>query len=337
MLRRTDQPLTQPAFVCVKHGKTPLSLSLTPLPIEVMNLKCIFSKVCLTAILPLASFVSLAQPGSAEENAFLWEIESPNNTVYLLGSIHLLRETDYPLSQPIQAAFEDAETVVFEVNIGDAESPQIVQTFLQAAAPDSPEEIIYNALDEETYRLAQEAATEVGLPFRGFNSLEPWALYVNLSVFKLLQLGFEPAYGIDSYLFNEANLAQKNVLALETIEEQFGFLDNMSASVQAELVKQTVLELDTLDTLMGSMVTAWKSGDVPTFESIILDGFIDFPEAYNALLVQRNQNWLPDIESYINQPEDYLVVVGAAHLVGEDSVVKLLEDKGYTVEQTGNN
>ena len=302
-----------------------------------MTFKRVFSKACLTAILPLTSFLSLVQPGSAEENAFLWEIESPNNTVYLLGSIHLLRETDYPLSQPIQAAFEDAETVVFEVNIGESESPQTVQTFLQAAMPDSPDEVIYNALDEETYLLAQTAAADLGIPFIGFNNFEPWALYINLSVFKLLQLGFDPAYGIDSYFFNEATLAQKNVLALETIEEQFSFLDDMSVSVQADLVKQTILDLDTLDTVMDSMVSAWESGDVPTFESLILDGFEDFPEAYEDLLVQRNQNWMPDIESYINQSEDYLVIVGAAHLVGDDSVIKLLQDRGYTVQQAGNN
>ena len=302
---------------------------------DTMNLKQVISKVCLSAALPLVSVFGFTQPGNTQEDAFLWEIESPNNTVYLLGSIHLLRETDYPLSQPIQAAFEDAETVVFEINIGESDSPQTVQTFLQAAMPDSPEEVIYNALDEDTYLLAQETAANLGLPFTGFNNFEPWAFYINLSVFKLLQLGFEPTYGIDSYFFNEASLAQKEILALETIEEQFSFLDDMSAAVQADLVKQTIAELDTLDTLMESMVAAWQSGDAPTFESLILEGFADFPEAYDALLVQRNQNWMPDIESYINQSDDYLVVVGAAHLVGEDSVVKLLQDKGYTVQQTG--
>ena len=302
-----------------------------------MNIKSLFSRTCLTAMLPLAAFFSFVQPSQAEDKTFLWEIESPNNTVYLLGAIHLLRETDYPLAQPIEAAFEDAETVVFEVNIGASESPQTLQTFLAAAAPDSPDEVIYNALDDETYRLAQETAIAIGLPFAGFNNFEPWAFFINLSVFKLLQLGFEPAYGVDTYFFNEANLANKNVLVLETIEEQFGFLDNMSPSIQADLVKQTILELDTLETVMDSMISAWKSGDTPTFESLILESFAGFPEAYDALLVQRNQNWIPDIESYINQPEDYLVVVGAAHLVGNDSVVQLLQDKGYTVQQTGNN
>lgn len=298
-----------------------------------MSLKTLFPKVCLTALLPLASLFTIAPPSNAEDNAFLWEIESPNNTVYLLGSIHLLRETDYPLSQPIQAAFDDAENLVFEVNIADTESPQTLNTFFQAALPDSPEEVIYHALDADTYQLAQETAAELGLPFDGFNSFEPWAFYVNISVFKLLQLGFDPAYGVDSYLFNEATQAGKDILALETLEEQLGFLDSLSAPIQADLVEQTLLELDTMETVMETMVDAWQIGDVPTFEGLILDGFVDFEEAYDALLAQRNQNWMPSIESFINQQEDYLVVVGAAHLVGEDSVVQLLQDKGYVVEQ----
>lgn len=299
-----------------------------------MNFKRTFYS-WLTALLPLASVVTLAQPSRAEDRAFLWEIESANNTVYLLGSIHLLRETDYPLSQSIQAAFDDAETLVFEVDIADAESPRAIEAFVQAALPDSPDEAIYNALDGDTYRLAQSTAAELGLPFAGFNSFEPWAFYLNISVFKLLQLGFDPAYGIDSYFYRQAAAADKTILSLETLEQQLGFLDDLSAPIQADLVEQTLLELDTLETVMGTMVAAWQMGDVPTFESVVLDGFVDFQEAYDALLVQRNQSWIPAIESYIDQPEDYLVIVGAAHLVGENSVVQLLEDEGYTVQQSG--
>ncbi|MBX2864325.1 MAG: TraB/GumN family protein [Leptolyngbyaceae cyanobacterium MAG.088] len=295
------------------------------------------TKACLPALFSLASVLSLAQPSSAQDQAFLWEIESPNNTVYLLGSIHLLRETDYPIAPSIQAAFDEAENVVFEVEVANPESPQTLQAFLTAAAPDSPDELLYNALDDDTYRLAQDTAIELGIPFNGFNSFEPWALYLNLTISKLLQLGFEPSYGVDAYFFNQATLAQKDTLTLETIEEQLGFLDNMPVAVQADLVKQTILELETLETVVGSMVAAWHSGDVPTFESLTLEGFEDFPEVYDALLVQRNQNWMPEIESFINQPEDYLVIVGAAHLVGEDSVVQLLQNKGYSIEQVGHN
>lgn len=301
-----------------------------------MNPQRIFSQVCLT-LLPLASVFSLAQPSNAQDNAFLWEVESPNNTVYLLGSIHLLRETDYPLAPSIQSAFDEAETVVFEIDIAEAKSSQTLQTFLQAARPENLDEYLVTALDAETYDLAEEAAARFGLPFSGFKNFEPWAFYVTLTGAQSLQLGFKPEHGIDSYLFNQASSADKEILALETIEEQFNFFDTLSVTVQANLIEQTLLELDTFETSLETMVSAWKSGDVSIFEDVVLDGFVDFPEAYNGLLVQRNQNWIPDIESFINQSEDYLVVVGAAHLVGEDSVIQLLQNKGYVVEQVANN
>ena len=301
-----------------------------------MTIKTIVSKACLRAMLPLAAFVGLILPASAEDDVFLWQVESASNTVYLLGSIHLLRETDYPLSQPIQAALEDAEAVVFEIDIAESKSPQTAETFVQAALPDNPDEVLYNVLDDETYRLAEETIAEIGLPFTGFNNFEPWVLYLSLVDMQALQLGFKPEYGVDAYLFEQANLADKDILTLETVEEQIGFFDDLSTPIQADLVRQTLLELDTFETSMETMVAAWKSGDISAFESVVLDGIDDFPEVYDALLVQRNQNWITNIEAFIDRSDDYLVVVGAAHLIGEDSVIQLLKDKGYTVEQARN-
>lgn len=303
-----------------------------------MNIKHIFSKVCLATVVPLASFINLTWPSEIKaSDTFLWEVESPANTVYLLGSIHFLRETDYPLPESIQRAFEDAETVVFEVDLNAIENISTLETLFQIALPDSPSESLASALDAGTYRLAEAAAASIGLPMRGFDNFEPWFFFTGLSGLKLVQLGFEPDYGIDSYFFEQADRANKNIRVFETVEEQLNFLDKLSIDVQVEIVEQTILELETLSTSTNAMVDAWKAGDVTEFESLILEGFADFPEAYDALLVQRNQNWLTDIESFINQPEDYLVIVGAAHLVGEDSVVKLLEAKGHRVEQSSRN
>lgn len=298
-----------------------------------MTIKCIFPKACLTALLPMVSIFSLAQPSRAQSDTILWEIESPKNTVYLLGSIHLLRETDYPLAQPIQAAFEDAETVVFEIDLAESESPQTVQTFLEAAIPDGPDELLITALDAETYQLAEETAADFGFPLLNFHNLEPWAFYLSIAGLQFIKLGFEPEYGVDAYFYNQAVQTDKTILSLETIEEQLGFFDTLSAPIQADLVEQTMLELDTFEESMDSMIAAWKAGDVAALERLTLEGFADFPEVYDAILVQRNQNWIPDIESFINQSEDYLVIVGAAHLVGPDNVIQLLQDKGYSVQQ----
>ncbi|MEO1295113.1 MAG: TraB/GumN family protein [Cyanobacteria bacterium J06636_16] len=303
-----------------------------------MKARRLFSRVGLVAATSLTLPLYCCGLAKGQEDAaFLWAIESPNNTVYLLGSVHVLREADYPLPQPMQTAFEEAENVVFEVDIAELESPSSIQTVLQAAMPDSDEEVLNTALTPETYALATEAASSVGLPMVGFDNFEPWFFSISLVSLKLAQLGFEADHGVDNYLYNQASSTGRDVLALETIEEQIGFLDGLSPQVQVDFVEQTVLELDILESSFNVMLNAWKSGDVDSFEQVTLEGFTDYPEVYETFLAQRNRNWLPDIESFINQPEDYLVVVGAAHLVGEDSVINLLQARGYTVQQVGTN
>lgn len=301
-----------------------------------MNFRTLFSKLCLITAASFSLATCTTEVGKSEEgNVFLWEIESPSNTVYLLGSIHMLRETDYPLAQPIQDAFDEAENIVFEVDLGEAEATSTVAV-LQAAAPDTPGESLPDALSPETYSLAAEAAASVGIPIASFNSFEPWFFFISLQGFKLAQLGFEPNYGVDLYFYNEAQTAEREILALETLEEQLGFFDNLSTQIQADMLEQTIMELDLLGASLDTMVTAWKSGDVASFEKLVLEGFVDYPEVYDVLLVQRNQNWLDDVESFVNQPEDYLVIVGAAHLVGEDSLINLLQERGHTVQQINN-
>ncbi len=270
---------------------------------------------------------------SLGDKVFLWEIESPQNSVYLLGSVHTLQANDYPLPQAIYDAFDDAERLVFEIDPANLYEFSTQQAMLQAALPDHPDEALQVALSPETYALANAAALQVGLPLDVFNGFEPWFFTVTFTSLRLAQLGFDPAYGVDFSLFSDAQDAGKPISALETIEEQLAAFDTLPIQTQTRLVEQTLADLDRLESSVHALVDAWGVGDVDTFEQLILESFVDYPDVYTAVLSQRNQNWLPAIESFINQPDDYLVVVGAAHLVGDDSVIQLLEEKGYTVQQ----
>jgi hypothetical protein len=299
-----------------------------------MKIPPLIPKIVTLGFTTLILSCSVAKPGRSEDTPiFLWEVESPQNSVYLLGSIHTLRETDYPLPQTMLDAFDDAERLVFEINLAEAETVATQQTILQAALPDSPEESLTEALTPDAYQTAERAIADLGFPIAAFNSFEPWFFSITLTSLRLVQLGFEPSYGVDFFLFNEAQTAAKPIAALETIEAQMSIFDDLPLSIQSELVEQTVLELDLLESSFNTLIDAWKSGDVATFEQLSLESFTDYPEVYDVLLTQRNQNWLPTVEALVNQPDDYLIVVGAAHLVGDDSLVRLLSDQGYTVRQ----
>lgn len=270
---------------------------------------------------------------SQENKTFVWQIKSPNNTVYLLGSIHLLKPEDYPLPEQMQAAFADAENVFFEINIGDLVKPETISTILKKAMPDSREELLTEALSPENYKLASEAASKLGLSLENFKNFEPWFLAMSLSTQGLMKLGYDPNYGVDSYFYNRALQAGKDVFALETIEEQFDIFDNLSPQTQKEFVRQTILELDILESSLAAMVELWRIGDADRFQKLIFESLKPYPELEDKILARRNQKWMVELEPLINQNEDYLIVVGAAHLVGQDGLVEQFQQKGYSVRQ----
>jgi uncharacterized protein YbaP (TraB family) len=102
---------------------------------------------------------------------------------------------------------------------------------------------------------------------------------------------------------------------------------------QEALLRQTLEELEVVGTMASEMVEAWKNGDVNKLDAIMKLSFADYPEMYDRFVVTRNRNWVSIIDALAGQEKNVLVVVGAAHLVGKDSVLNLLKAKGYRIEQ----
>ena len=99
------------------------------------------------------------------------------------------------------------------------------------------------------------------------------------------------------------------------------------------MLAESIRELDDEKANMKKLVEAWRTGDSPTVEKIVLADLKAEPVLYQRLLVERNRNWMPKIEALFARPTHALVVVGAAHLVGPDGLLAALKAKGYTVEQ----
>ena len=305
-----------------------LSVVLKGLIHRPLNRLCLLSALVL---LPLPAVAQAVNPGERDKS-FLWQVNSPTNTVYLLGSLHFLQEDYYPLSDSIQAAFEDAETVVFEADIGQLSTAEAAFFLIERAEPEAGE-ALQEVLPPETYQQVQQATDDLGLPMAFFQSTEPWFLALSLTSAQLLSLGFDPTYGVDQYLYNQAQAAEKNILALETVEQQANLFEQLSVEDQRQLVQQTLIELDTLDTWFKAMIDAWLVGDAAGLADYLLTSFEAYPQVQQILLRDRNRNWLPQVETFLQDDEDYLVVVGAAHLVGEGNLLELLAQQGYSAEQ----
>ncbi len=270
-----------------------------------------------------------ASPAPQPKQTFLWQVKSPQNTVYLLGSIHLLKESDYPLAKQINDAYKDAEKLVFEVNMGELESSKTQSLVLEKATAQDGK-TLKDRLTPETYQLAKTTASEIGLPIEAFSSFKPWFFSLTLITLKLQRLEFNPENGVDQYFFKKAIKDGKETLALETIEDQFNLFDSFSQGNQEQYIRQTIDELDTLETSFQEMVSAWKSGDDQTLKTLLLKSFKEYPELEDQIFGARNRKWMTTIEPLLQKEDDYLIVVGAGHLVGKDNVLELLQAKGHT-------
>jgi uncharacterized protein len=283
-------------------------------------------------LLALGLSVALAGQLSAQEKSFLWKVNSDQNTLYILGSIHLLNKEAYPLKQSIENAFEQTNKLILEFDLHSANSDRIQQLMLQKGAS-TDGTVLHQKVSKETYENVVMRAKELGVDIRLLNSFKPWIVAITMAAVKLQKLGFDANLGIDRYFADRAIRSNKPIGGLETAEFQLGLLDQFSAKQQELLLRQSMNEMDHLERNVGEIVRAWKSGDVGSLEKLLLAGMRDYPEIHRKVIEDRNRRWLPQIEGLLAQGENALIVVGAAHLVGTNGVIQLLESRGYRVEQ----
>jgi uncharacterized protein len=277
--------------------------------------------------------VSIQTAFSYSQKSFLWKIQSSRSTVYLLGSIHFLKEDVYPLNQTIESAYESSETLVVEANINDLGNLDL-KTFADRAFYKNDDQVEKH-VSPETYRLIKKEGKALGVPIELLSMQKPWFLALSFQAMELVRLGYSPQHGVDYHFLARAQ-GKKRILELESLEEQLSLLSGFSDREQEQFLLYTVETLSSMDRQVGNMVQAWTSGDAQGLESI-LAGAVP-PDASLAPILQklfdeRNVKMTSKIEGYLNSNGRYFVIVGAGHLVGNRGLVELLTSKGYVVEQ----
>ena len=266
------------------------------------------------------------------ERVMLWQAEGATNRVYLLGSIHLLREQDYPLPDVFETAYRDAEALVMEIDMDDLD-PLAAQAEFTRAGKLPENQSLRDIMGAGDYARAEALAEDIGIPLHLMDRIEPWYAAITAEVLILGRLGFDARLGIESHLLEKALLDGKRIDGLETIAEQVAFLDGLSLPVQRQMLLSTLEEGAELDEVMDEVINAWRSGDTETMATELDESFGDFEELENAILVNRNRRWVEQLLELLDDEEDYLIVVGALHLVGDDGVPALLKQRGVSVRQ----
>ena len=188
-------------------------------------------------------------------------------------------------------------------------------------------------VSKETEALVAARLKDSGLPVEMFQVMKPWMVMLTIAALDAQKAGLDPNLGLDKHFYDRARKEGKQVQGLETAEYQVSRFDGLSMDQQERLLASTLTELDTEMGNVAKIAQAWKQGDAPTIEQIVLQDLKQEPQMYERLLVERNRNWLPKLEALFSRPGRAFVVVGAAHLVGPDGLIALLKAKGYQVEQ----
>ena len=262
----------------------------------------------------------------------LWEVKGKTNTVFLLGSLHLMKKNMYPLDAVIEKAYTNADIVVFETDIAAMQSPAFAMKLMKEATYPEGETLKKN-LPEATYSmLVSNLQASVGSA-EPFEKFKPWMVALTLVALELQKLGYEGEKGLDKHFHTRAKEDKKSLEALETPDDQIKVLAGLDDLEAKDYLGQTFQEMSIWKTQFDALVEAWRVGDTQTLDKILNDSFKEYPTVQKRFLTDRNEKWMGKIEELLQSDKDALVVVGAAHLVGKDSVVDRLSRKGFKVEQ----
>jgi len=288
-------------------------------------LKCFLTICLLTA-------TGNAAPQHSGHPISMWQINGASNQIFLLGSVHVLRAQDHPIPSAIEEAYEDAEILIMEVDMDDLD-PIAMAGLVNELGVIKDGGSLQEFMGSQLYDEAADYASQLNIPIAMLTQTEPWLAAVTVEQMVLLRIGFNPQYGIEFHLTAKAGDDNKKILGFETAREQLEFLDRLSLPAQRSLLIQTLRESLNIEEQLNLVIDAWRHGDIGFLEANLLAEMQKYPELYQTLVVDRNEAWVEQIRNLTKEEDDYLIVVGALHLVGEDGVPALLSEIGITADQ----
>ncbi|MFQ5487803.1 MAG: TraB/GumN family protein [Gammaproteobacteria bacterium] len=286
--------------------------------------------------LPCNGLAVSSPPATADAgHHMLWRLDGGSTTVYLLGSIHFGNADMYPLPAVISDAYAVADALVVEVNMA-ALDPTETAALISELGTYRDGGNLKEMLDAATWDRLEQVAHRLGIPSRILALQKPWFAAMTLAVVALQKSGYDERWGIDKHFMEQAAGSGKPILELETLMEQLGMMDRLSPRVQQAMLLQSLHEVERSGDYFGAMVAAWQQGDVAALEQLVAEGFSESPAGrrmYEVFLTQRNSRMADKIEALLGERRTYFVVVGAAHLVGQEGLVHLLQARGHRLSQ----
>ena len=280
------------------------------------------------AFSPVAARDAAAQGDSPA----LWKVAGPKGSVFLFGSFHLLPADVKWRTPAVDKALNEAAVIVFETDLAGALDPQASQALIAKHGLLPPGQTLDGVLSRGTRAELDRAATDLGVPVPALAPLRPWLAAVTLGIQFVVNQGFDPSNGVEQQIYTWAKAGGKRLGSLETNESQLRVFADLTREQEIALLTVTLRQVRETPKMLGDMLAAYRKADLAALERALNLGLDDFPVLRKRLLKDRHDKWLPQIEKMIADGRPHVIVVGAAHLVGPDSVLAMLRAKGVKVE-----
>ena len=262
----------------------------------------------------------------------VWKITRGGNTVYLGGTVHVLRAEDFPLPAEFDAAFSASQKVYFETDVSRMQSGAVQEAVLQHGMFTDGRSLD-QALTPAAWKVVQEYAAKAGLPLEYVKLMKPWLFAITIALVELQKIGVSQE-GVDLHFYRRAGETGKATGELESFERHLQFLVNFGAGHESAMIEKSMEDIATLPRMLDQLIVAWRAGDIAQIDRLLLrDVRQKFPTIHKTLLADRNAAWTPKIEALLRTSEVEFVLVGAGHLPGRDGLLALLKARGCTVEQ----
>ncbi len=270
---------------------------------------------------------------AAAKGPGLWRIGDADTTIYLFGTVHVLPPDLNWRTTAVDKALGNAKAVYFETDINP--DPAKVIQFIREYGQYTTSDRLSDHLSPKQHEEVAAAASKLNFPMVGLETQKPWMVANTLSELVITKAGYDVDSGVERKLEPIARVGGKEIRKLETVEEQLMVFADLPERVQINYLMAGVREMDKETSMLGDMVKAWAHGDTKTLDKVMIqDDLEETPEVYQALLVNRNANWVKKLDTLVKtEPGTFFVAVGAAHLTGKDSVLEKLKPLGYTVQR----
>ena len=279
-------------------------------------LLCVLASLCVTVL----------------ADTSVWEVKSGSSTVYLGGTIHMLRPMDYPLPEEYEQAYQASSKIYLETDLSSM-TELSVRAQMQQQLTYQDERSLKTVLNKEAYSALSDYAALIGISLAAMEKFKPGMIVSTLQVIEFQRMGFTPE-GVDAYFYARAIGDAKTMGQLESVQDQIGFLASMGEGNESDFLLLSLRNLERTDEMMKDLLAAWRAGDNDQLAAMFITEMqSEAPDLYDSLLRQRNLKWILQIEQMLNDSVTEFVLVGAAHLVGSDGLLGLLKGKGYQVTQ----